>query len=103
VGCLFAIFAGAFPRVATLLLWLARPLLFEAAFGGAWLWPVLGIVFLPITTLFYVVLWSPAGLVGWDWFWLFLAFVLDVGGAASSGYANRDRVPGYSPRLATVG
>ena len=95
MGCLFAIFAGAFPRVATLILWLARPLLFEAAFGGAWLWPVLGIVFLPITTLFYVVLWSPAGLVGWDWFWLFLAFMLDVGGAASSGYANRDRVPGY--------
>jgi hypothetical protein len=95
MGGLFAIFARAFPRVATLILWLARPLRFEAAFGGAWLWPVLGIVVLPITTLFYVVLWSPGGLAGWDWLWLFLAFMLDVGGAASSGYANRDRVPGY--------
>jgi hypothetical protein len=96
VGCLFAIFAGAFPRIATLVLWLARPVLFSAAFGGSWLWPVLGIVFLPLTTLFYVVLWSPAGIVGWDWFWLFLAVLLDLGGAASSGYANRDRMPGYS-------
>jgi hypothetical protein len=96
VGCLFAVFAVAVPRVATLMLWLARPLLFEAAFGGAWLWPVLGIVFLPITTLFYVLLWSPAGLVGWDWFWLALAFLLDLAFAAGSGYANRDRVPGSS-------
>jgi hypothetical protein len=95
MGCLFAIFAGAFPRIATLLLWLARPTLFSAAFGGAWIWPLLGIFFLPLTTLFYVVLWSPAGLTGWDWFWVFLAFLLDIGGAASSGYANRNRMPGY--------
>jgi hypothetical protein len=103
VGCLFTIFAGAFTRIATLVLWLARPVLFSAAFGRSWLWPVLGIVFLPLTTLFYVVLWSPAGIVGWDWFWLFLAVLLDLGGAVSSGYANRDRVPGYSPGPATVG
>jgi hypothetical protein len=96
MGCLFALLAMVSPRVATLILWLARPMLFEAAFGGSWLWPVLGIFFLPLTTLFYVVLWSPAGIVGWDWFWLALAFFLDVGGAASSGYANRNRVPGYS-------
>ena len=102
MGCLFAVFAGAFPRVGTLLLWLARPQLFEAAFGGAWLWPVLGIVFLPVTALFSVVRWSPAGLVGWDWFWRSLAFMLDVGNTAGSGYANRDRVPGYSTRPATV-
>jgi hypothetical protein len=38
---------------------------------------------------------GPAGLVGWDWFWLVLAFLLDLGGAASSGDANRDRVPEY--------
>jgi hypothetical protein len=63
---------------------------------------VLGIVFLPLATLFYVVLWSPAGLVGWDWFWLVLAFFLDLG-AASSGYANRDRMPGYSTAPAKVG
>ena len=102
MGCLFAIFAGGFPRIATLVLWLARPMLFSAAFGGSWFWPVLGIIFLPLTTLFYVVLWSPAGIVGWDWFWLFLAVLLDLGGAASSGYANRDRMPGSSTAPATT-
>jgi hypothetical protein len=52
-------------------------------------------VFLPPTTLFSVVLWSPAGLIGSDWFWVFLTLLRDVGGAASSGSANRNRVPGY--------
>lgn len=94
--CLFALFAGFFPRLATLFLWLARPAMFNAAFSGSWIWPVLGIIFLPLTTLFYVFLWSPAGLVGWDWFWLFLAVVLDVMHWSSTIYSNRERVPGYS-------
>jgi len=64
---------------------------------------VLGIVFLPVTALFSVVRWSPAGLVGWDWFWRSLAFVLDPGGAASSGSANRDRGPGYRAAPAPIG
>ena len=56
MGCLFAIFAGMFPRLGVLLIWLARPLLFTAAFGGSWLWPILGIIFLPFTMLMYVLL-----------------------------------------------
>ena len=96
MGCLFAVFAGAFPRLAVLFIWIARPALFSAAFGGAWLWPILGLMFAPLTTLMYVILWSPAGINGFDWFWLVLAFFLDLSSAASSGYANRDRVPGYS-------
>jgi hypothetical protein len=96
VGCLFALFAGFFPRIAVFLIWLARPTLFLAAFGGSWLWPLLGILILPFTTLMYVLLWSPAGIVGWDWFWLALAVVIDVSTAGSSGWANRDRVPGYA-------
>src|SRR4051794_12177713 len=96
MGCLFVIFAGAFPRLGVLFIWLARPSLFSAAFGGAWLWPLLGVLVLPLTTLMYVLLWSPAGINGFDWFWLGLAFLLDVGSIGSSGYANRNRVPGYS-------
>ena len=96
--CLFAMFAGFFPRIGTLLLWLARPALFSAAFGGAWLWPVLGIIFLPFTTLMYVILWGPAGnLTGWDWLWLIMAVFLDISHYASAGYANRDRIPGFNP------
>lgn len=95
MGCLFLIFAGAFPRLAVLLIWIARPQLFSAAFGGAWLLPLIGVFFLPLTTLMYVLLWTSNGIVGFDWFWLVLAFLLDLGSIGSSGYANRDRVPGY--------
>jgi hypothetical protein len=95
MGCLLAMFAGLFPRVAVFIMWLARPGLFEAAFGSA-LWPLLGIVFLPFTTLMYVILWSPTvGLTGWDFLWLIIAFFIDLSSAGASAYSNRDRYTGY--------
>ena len=95
--CLFAIFAGMFPRLGVLFLWLARPSMFSAAFDGSWLLPILGVVFLPFTTLMYVLLWNPGtGLVGFDWFWLIIAVFLDISHWAGSAYANRDRMPGYA-------
>ena len=97
MGCLFALFAGAFPRLGTLFIWLARPVYFSAAMGGNWFWPLLGIIFLPFTTLMYVLLWTPGiGLVGFDWFWLILAVILDIGHVGGVGYANRERVLGYA-------
>jgi hypothetical protein len=98
MGCLFAIFAGLFPRAADIILWIARPSYFSAAFGGSWFWPLLGIIFLPFTTLMYVLLWSPGvGLIGWDYLWLGMAVILDISHWASSAYANRNRMPGYVP------
>lgn len=96
MGCLFAIFAGAFPRLATLFIWLARPGYFNAAFGGTWLWPILGILFLPFTTLMYALCWSPAGLTGWDWLWLVIAVFLDLTHYVGSFYGGRDRLPSYT-------
>lgn len=100
---LFALMAGFFPRLGTLLIWLARPNMFSAAFGGSWLWPVLGIIFLPFTTLMYVILWSPTGLTGWDWMWLILAVLLDISHYASTAYGNRDQIPGMSSTTTTTG
>ena len=100
-GCLLAIFMGMFPRAGTLLLWLARPNYFSAAFGGSWFWPLLGIIFLPFTTLMYVLLWSPTGLAGFDWFWLVLAVVLDIGHWTHTTYTNRDQISSYVPSSAT--
>lgn len=91
MGCLLAIFGGMFPRLAVLFIWLARPVLFTAVFGGSWFWPLLGVIFLPFTTLMYVLLWGPGGLIGFDWFWLILAVILDLSSAAGSAYGNRDR------------
>lgn len=95
--CLFALFAGAFPRLATLFIWLARPARFSAAFNGSWLLPLLGVIFLPFTTLMYIIIWTPGvGIVGWDWFWLILAVVIDVGHWSHTAYTNRQAIPGYS-------
>ncbi|KJH71046.1 hypothetical protein [Aliterella atlantica] len=94
MGCLFAIFAGLFPRLGVLLIWLARPVLFTAAFGGFFLWPLLGIIFLPFTTLMYVLIWTPVvGIGGLGWLWILLALLIDLGGWGSTGYANRNRYP----------
>jgi hypothetical protein len=96
MGCLFAIFAGGAPRLAFLFLWAARPVMVNLAFNTV-IWPLLGLIFLPFTTLMYTVMHTPGvGLVGWDWFWLTLAALLDIGGIASSARANRDRMPGYA-------
>jgi hypothetical protein len=93
--CLFAMFAGLFPRLGTFFIWLARPTLFSAAFGGSWVWPILGILLLPFTTLMYVILWTPGiGLTTWDWFWLFMAVVIDVMHYSSAAYSNRSQIPG---------
>lgn len=94
--CLFALMAGFFPRLATLLLWIARPNMVSAAFNGGWLLPILGIIFLPFTTLMYVILWTPGiGLTGGDWLWLILAVVLDLMHYSSTAYSNRNQIPGY--------
>ncbi len=91
MGCLFAIFCAGAPRLAFLFLWIARPLMVSAAFGGSWVWPLLGLLLLPFTTLMWVLLYTPGiGLVGWDWLWIALAVVLDIGGNASSAYQNRN-------------
>ena len=81
--CLLGLLAAFFPRLGVLLIWLARPALFSAAIGPVF--AILGIIFLPFTTLMYVLLWSPAGFGGWDLLWLGLAFLIDIGGALGSG------------------
>ena len=101
--CLFAIFAGFFPRIADIILWIPRPNLFMAPFGGNYFWPILGIIFLPLTTLFYVFLWSPGiGLAGWDWLWIGLAVLMDVSNLAGNVRANRNSIPGMSSKPAAA-
>jgi hypothetical protein len=95
--CCFAVFAGLFPRFGTIILWLARPTMFNAAFNGSWILPVLGIIFLPFATLMYAVLWGFGGRIsGLDWLWIALAVLIDLGHWATNAYQNRNRIPGYA-------
>lgn len=88
MGCLFAIFAGAFPRLALFLVWLVRPRFVDEAFD-TWIWPLLGLVFFPFATLMYVLFYTPGiGLVGWEWFWVIFAGVLDLTNLGAGAYAR---------------
>lgn len=81
------------PRAAILVWWLLFPVRFNVAFSTI-IWPILGILFVPWTTLMYLAVW-PGGVVGFDWFWIGLGILFDIGMHAGGGYGNRNRIPGY--------
>jgi hypothetical protein len=65
------------PRFAVLIWWIFGDKV-ELAFDS-WIWPLLGIVFLPWTTLAYVIAWQPGGLDGnWDVLLIVIGIALDV-------------------------
>jgi hypothetical protein len=67
MGCLFALIALISARLAVFLLW-AFTNYVNIAFHGGWFWPLVGLIFAPWTTLFYVLAYAPAGpihVAGW--------------------------------------
>lgn len=100
-GCLTA-FAVGFSRFFLIFAWIARPVYFNAVFGGSWIIPCLGIMILPFTTLMYAILVTngPGGIQGLDWLWLFLSVAIDVAGAGAAAASNRNQIPqGYPGAL----
>lgn len=91
MGCLLALFA----RIGLLVVWLQTPLV-KNAFQDAWIWPLLGIIFLPITTLSYVVVYALAnGVNGWAWLWVVLGLLFDLGMHGSGAASNRRYIRRY--------
>jgi hypothetical protein len=92
-GC-FSAFLPAFSRIMLLMEWIARPAQMNLAFN-TFIFPCLGFLFLPFTTLMYVwLVQGVGGIQGLDWLWLILAVVLDVVSVGGAGLANRNRLPG---------
>ncbi|MGH2636763.1 MAG: hypothetical protein ACRDHU_11550 [Actinomycetota bacterium] len=93
MGCLLALMSAFAPRLVFLIIWIARPTYVDAVFE-TWIFPLLGLLFLPFTTLMWVLLDAPpVGVHGFDWFWLVIAVFLDLGHYGSA-YANRGQMPG---------
>lgn len=91
MGCLISVLA----RIALLGAWIWTPLV-SHAFQGGLLLPILGIIFLPLTCLVYVLVYIPGiGVSGWSWAWVIVAVLLDIGMNSSGAYANRNRIPRY--------
>lgn len=91
--CFFASLLFFGPRLAFLVYWLfpAGQVKINLAFN-TFFWPLLGLIFVPWTTLMYVIIFP---IVSWDWLWLGLALLADIAGYAGGAY-NRKQVPGYT-------
>ena len=82
------------PRLALVIWWIIDTARFNLAFDTI-LWPILGIIFLPWTTLMYLIVF-PGGVNGFEWVWLGLGVFFDIAWYAGGGFGNRSRIPGYS-------
>lgn len=89
--CLFTTLLFLGPRAGILIWWLLDSVRWQLAFNS-FIWAMLGFLFLPWTTLMYVIVF-PGGITGFDWVWLGLAVLSDIGMYAGGGYGNRDRIP----------
>jgi hypothetical protein len=76
------------PRMAFLVYWLIPygQVRIMAAFNG-WVVPLLGLVFMPWTTFVYSMVFP---VFGFDWFWLALAIVADLGAYGASAARRKD-------------
>lgn len=81
--CLFLILLLAGPRAGIAVWWLFEPSRWNLVFHG-WVWPVLGFLFAPWTTLMYVLVYR-GGVNGLDYLWLGLAILADLGSLVGGG------------------
>ena len=90
--CFFTILLLLGPRVADIIWWIANPNRWVGAVGAfdSAIWPILGIIVLPWTTLMYVLVY-PGGVTGLDWLWMILAIIIDLAAYGGGGFGNRDR------------
>ena len=76
------------PRFGFLIFWLFPygQMQIRRALNG-WFWPLLGLIFLPWTTLMYVLIYP---IVALDWLWLGLAVLADISAYVTSAARRKD-------------
>jgi hypothetical protein len=94
VCCFLLLASGLGPRVALGAWWIFGNKV-DAAFDSS-VWPLLGLVFLPWTTIFYVASWSAVGGVsGVEWLFVALGVALDVATYSARAAKSRYDARGY--------
>ncbi len=85
--CLLAVAGSIVPRLTVLFLWIFTDFV-ERAIDEWWL-TVLGIIFLPFTTMFYVLMYAPGqGVTGFGWVVVIVAFLADLGNYGSGAWGR---------------
>jgi hypothetical protein len=83
------------PRLGIIFLW-AFTNFVQRSFD-TWIWPLLGLIFLPWTTLLYILVAAPAGgITFWGWLFVGLGLISDIASHANS-YASRNQAAAYYP------
>ena len=77
--CLLVLLAIFLPRVVIVLLFFLSTWLHEAYAGVSAVWPVLGFIFMPFTTLAYALAMHAGGVAGLYLLILIVAVLMDVG------------------------
>lgn len=78
-------------RLALLVLWVTTPLV-SHVFQNNWIVPLLGLIFLPITSLVYIMVHMLNGAVtGWAWAWIVAAVFADFAAHAQPAASSRRR------------
>jgi hypothetical protein len=87
--CLFAIVLAGAPRFALVFWWLIQTRYVNAAFSN-FLFAILGFLFLPWTTLMWVIVY-PGGISLVNWVFLGIAFMIDMGTYFGGGREGQRR------------
>ena len=78
------------PRAALVYLWLFTDMVGRAF--DSFLLPLLGLIFLPFTTLMYAIAYRPlTGVSGFGWLLVIVGFLIDLGAHGGGAYRHRDR------------
>jgi hypothetical protein len=89
MGCLFVLITMLSPRLGIIILWFFTD--YVSRVFDTWLWPLLGLVFLPWTTLIYILVAAPVGQITlWGWLMVGLGLIADISSHAQA-YANKDQ------------
>jgi hypothetical protein len=89
--CAVLLAFGIGPRIALVLVWIFGDRI-DRAFDS-WVWPLLGLLLLPWTTLMYIIVWGPGGVNGGEWILVALGVLLDF--ASYGARAARGRTSYY--------
>lgn len=86
--CLIALMAIFVPRITLFMVWVFTGYVSRAF--QSFIWPLLGLFFLPYTTLAYSLVFVPGvGVVGWRWFWVALGLILDLASYSGGGASRK--------------